>query len=87
VAQAEYAVRELKKIRGLDISLAPYEKSRRVQRIVVQWDEHKLGITGDECERQLLAGASNCPSPQQAQGLVFVFFWAILATRSMSSAA
>ncbi len=75
VAQAEYAVRELKKIRGLEISLAPYEKSRRVQRIVAQWDEQKLGITGDECERQLLAGEPRIALLRnQPQGVVFVFF-------------
>jgi L-seryl-tRNA(Ser) seleniumtransferase len=75
VAQAEYAVRELKKIRGLEISLAPYEKSRRVQRIVVQWDEQKLGITGDECERQLLAGEPRIALLRnKPQGVVFVFF-------------
>lgn len=75
VAQAEYAVREFNKIRGLEISLAPYEKSRRVQRIVVQWDEQKLGITADECERQLLAGEPRIALLRnKPQGLVFVFF-------------
>ncbi|MBI3697877.1 MAG: aminotransferase class V-fold PLP-dependent enzyme [Acidobacteria bacterium] len=75
VEQAEYAVRELKKIRGLEISLAPYEKSRRVQRVVVEWDEQKLGITGDECERQLLAGEPRIAILRnKPQGVVFVFF-------------
>ena len=75
VEQAEYAVRELKKIRGVEISLAPYEKSRRVQRVVVQWDEQKLGITGDECERQLLAAEPRIATLRnKPQGIVFVFF-------------
>jgi L-seryl-tRNA(Ser) seleniumtransferase len=73
--QAEYAVRELKKIRGLEVTLAPYEKSRRAQQIVVQWDEAKLGITGDECERQLLAGEPRIALLRnKPQGVVFVFF-------------
>ncbi len=73
--QAEYLTRELKKVPGIDLSYAPYEKSRHVQRVVVQWDEQKMGLTTEECERQLLAGEPRVAALRhEPQGMTFVFF-------------
>src|SRR5213594_617627 len=43
VEQAEYLIRELKKIPGLELGYTPDIKSHRVQRVLVQWDEQKMG--------------------------------------------
>ncbi|HZT32195.1 MAG TPA: aminotransferase class V-fold PLP-dependent enzyme [Bryobacteraceae bacterium] len=53
-AQAEYLRREFSKIPGLRLSYAPSDRTRKVRRLVVDWDEKAMGITGPECERKLL---------------------------------
>ncbi len=56
VEQSNYLIRELKKIPGVDLSYTPDQKSHRVQRVLVQWDERRIGFTTDEFERKLLEG-------------------------------
>ncbi len=73
--QAEYLARELRKIPGLQISFAPYEKHRRIHRVVVQWDESKLHLTAAEAEHQLLEGNPRIAVLRnQPQGLKFAMF-------------
>jgi uncharacterized pyridoxal phosphate-dependent enzyme len=55
-SQASYLSAELKKIPGLEVSFAPHDRTRRVHRVVVGWDEKALKIDRDECERQLMDG-------------------------------
>ncbi|HWB99679.1 MAG TPA: aminotransferase class V-fold PLP-dependent enzyme [Bryobacteraceae bacterium] len=55
-AQAEYLQRELAKIPGLRLSFAPHDRTRKVHRLVVDWDEKAMGLTGRECEQKLLEG-------------------------------
>jgi D-glucosaminate-6-phosphate ammonia-lyase len=55
-SQAAYLERELKKIPGVQVSYAPHDRTRRVYRVVAEWDERAKGITYDECEAQLLEG-------------------------------
>jgi L-seryl-tRNA(Ser) seleniumtransferase len=75
VEQAEYLTRELKKIPGLELGYTPDVKSHRVQRVLVQWDEQKLGLTTDEFERKLLEGEPRIAALRhQPQGMTFVFF-------------
>jgi len=75
VEQAEYLIRELKKIPGLDLGYTPDVKSHRVQRVLVQWDEQKMGLTTDEFERKLLEGEPRIAALRhQPQGMTFVFF-------------
>jgi len=75
VEQAEYVIRELKKIPGLDLGYTPDGKSHRVQRVLVQWDEQKMGLTTDEFERKLLEGEPRIAALRhQPQGMTFVFF-------------
>jgi L-seryl-tRNA(Ser) seleniumtransferase len=72
---AEYLARELRKISGLQVGFAPYEKHRRIHRVVVQWDESKLGLTADEAERQLLEGNPRIAVLRnRPQGLKFAMF-------------
>jgi L-seryl-tRNA(Ser) seleniumtransferase len=73
--QSEYLARELRKISGLQVSFAPYEKHRRIHRVVAQWDETKLGLTADDAERQLLEGEPRIAVLRnQPQGLKFAMF-------------
>ena len=75
VEQAEYLIRELKKIPGLELGYTPDVKSHRVQRVLVQWDEQKMGLTTDEFERRLLEGEPRIAALRhQPQGMTFVFF-------------
>jgi D-glucosaminate-6-phosphate ammonia-lyase len=55
-SQASYLSTELKKIPGLQVSFAPHDRTRRVHRVVVDWDEKALKIGADECEKQLMNG-------------------------------
>jgi len=73
--QAEYLSRELKKIQGLQISYAPHDRTRRVHRVAVRWDEAALGITTAECERQLLDGEPRIGVLRDGkQGFLFTVF-------------
>jgi L-seryl-tRNA(Ser) seleniumtransferase len=75
--QAEYLARELRKIPGLEVSFAPYEKHRRIHRVVAQWDERAVGLTADEVERRLLEGEPRIAVLRnQPQGLKFALFLA-----------
>ena len=55
-SQASYLSTELKKIPGLEVSFAPHDRTRRVHRVVVEWDEKAQKISCAECERQLMNG-------------------------------
>jgi uncharacterized pyridoxal phosphate-dependent enzyme len=53
--QANYLAAELKKIPGLKVSRAPHDRTRRVHRILVEWDESAFKLTINECEKRLIA--------------------------------
>ena len=74
-AQAEYLTRELKKIPGLEISYSPHDRTRRVHRVEVRWNEQAAGLTTRECEKQLLEGEPRIAVLRaSSQGLQFVLF-------------
>lgn len=73
-AQAKFLSRELKKIPGMQVSYAPHDRTRRVYRLIAQWDEHDAGITGDECERQLMEGDPRIAVLRQRPGVLFTVF-------------
>lgn len=73
--QAAYLSRELKKIPGLQVSFSPHDRTRRVHRVVVGWDERALGLTADQCERQLLEGNPRIAVLRnEPQGFMFTMF-------------
>ena len=75
VEQAEYLIRELRKIPGLDLGYTPDVKTHRVQRVLVQWDEQRMGLTTSEFERKLLEGEPRIAALRhEPQGMTFVFF-------------
>ncbi|MBA3885976.1 MAG: aminotransferase class V-fold PLP-dependent enzyme [Acidobacteria bacterium] len=56
VKQAEYIERELAAVPGLRLQRTPVDRTRNIRRVMVQWDEDALGITGADVDRLLMAG-------------------------------
>ncbi len=54
--QADYLIAQFSKISGLNVERTPFDRTRRVHRVLVQWDEQALGIATRELERQLRDG-------------------------------
>ncbi|MGH9675245.1 MAG: hypothetical protein ACRD44_18900, partial [Bryobacteraceae bacterium] len=54
--QAAYLIEQLKKIRGLQVEKLPFDRTRRVQRVQVTWDESRLGMTTAQLMRALRDG-------------------------------
>jgi seryl-tRNA(Sec) selenium transferase len=73
--QAEFLMRELRKIRGLEVNYLPHDRTRRVYRLWVRWDEQKTRLTSAECEQQLLEGDPRIAVLRNdLQGVVFTVF-------------
>jgi len=73
--QADDLERELKKIRGLRTSRVPFERTRRVHRVALEWDEAELGITTREFKKQLLEGEPRIVvAGNPRQGVEFTVF-------------
>jgi L-seryl-tRNA(Ser) seleniumtransferase len=70
-SQADYLSAELKKIPGLQVSSAPHDRTRRVHRVVVEWDEKALKIDRDACERQLMDGEPRIAVLRRKGALMF----------------
>jgi uncharacterized pyridoxal phosphate-dependent enzyme len=73
-AQAEYLAREFKKILGLQVSFAPHDRTRRVHRLIVDWNEESMRMTRDEMERQLMEGEPRIAVLRQKKALLFTMF-------------
>ncbi len=54
--QAEYLIREFTRIPGLRAEKLPFDRTRRVHRVHVTWDEEKAGLSARDAERQLRDG-------------------------------
>jgi L-seryl-tRNA(Ser) seleniumtransferase len=72
--QANYLAAELKKIPGLQISHAPHDRTRRVHRVLVEWDEGTLKISRSECEKQLMEGDPRIAVLRHHGAVVFTLF-------------
>src|SRR5206468_5213141 len=73
-AQADYLAGELKKIPGLQVSHAPHDRTRRVHRVQVQWDERELKISPNECEKQLMEGDPRIAVLRHHGAVLFTLF-------------
>ena len=75
-AQAAWLESRLGKVRGLHLARAPFERTRKVHRVVVEWDEAELGVTTKQLKQQLLAGEPRIAvagnGPQGIQLTVFM---------------
>ena len=73
--QAEYLASELRRIPGMQVSFAPHDRTRRVHRVLAQWDHSALGLTTAECEKQLLDGEPRIAVlREKPDTLMFVMF-------------
>jgi seryl-tRNA(Sec) selenium transferase len=73
-SQATYLANELKKLPGLQVSFAPHDRTRRVHRVVADWDEQALGISRDECEKQLMDGDPRIAILRHNRAVMFTLF-------------
>ncbi len=74
--QCEYVIRALKKVPGLQLGYMPYERVRKIPRVLLQWDEKAFGLTIRECERQLLEGDPRVAVLRDKQGIFLTMFMA-----------
>jgi L-seryl-tRNA(Ser) seleniumtransferase len=72
--QAEYLRNELTKISGLKASFAPHDRTRRVHRVLVEWDEGAMGLTRKEVDAQLMNGDPRISVYRHKQGIMFTLF-------------
>ena len=72
--QADYLMGEFRKIPGLRVSHAPHDRTRRVHRVMVEWDEHALKISPGECEKQLMEGDPRIAVLRHRGAVVFTLF-------------
>jgi hypothetical protein len=57
------------------MSAPPFERTRRIHRVIVEWDESSLGISADEVEKQLLDGEPRIAiGRNRPQGIEFTVF-------------
>lgn len=73
--QAEYIQSALARIPGVSADIISIDRTRKVRRVAVTWDEKSLGITAAECEKQLWDGEPRVAVLRhQPQGIEFTCF-------------
>lgn len=55
-SQADYLIRQLSSVPGVKAEKTPFDRTRRVHRVLVTWDETKPGKTASAVEKQLRDG-------------------------------
>ena len=74
VKQAEYLERELSGVRGLRIERTPVDRTRKIRRVMVQWEEQALGMTPRDVERLLMEGEPRIAVGRARQGIELTVF-------------
>jgi L-seryl-tRNA(Ser) seleniumtransferase len=75
VRQAEYIERELATVPGLQLQRTPVDRTRKIRRVMVQWDEAALGISAAEVDRRLMDGEPRIAVGRaQPQGIELTVF-------------
>jgi L-seryl-tRNA(Ser) seleniumtransferase len=74
VKQAEYLERELSAVHGLRVQRSPVDRTRNIRRVMVQWDEQTLKITGRDVERLLMEGEPRIAVGRAPQGIELTVF-------------
>jgi D-glucosaminate-6-phosphate ammonia-lyase len=75
VRQAEHLERELSAVSGLKLERTPVDRTRKIRRVMVHWDERALGITAGEVERLLMDGEPRIAVGRvQPQGIELTVF-------------
>jgi uncharacterized pyridoxal phosphate-dependent enzyme len=74
VKQAEYLERELSTVPGLTLERTPVDRTRKIRRVMVQWDEQALGITARDVERLLMEGQPRIAVGRVRRGIELTVF-------------
>jgi len=75
VRQAEYLERELSTVPGLKLERTPVDRTRKIRRVQVHWDEQALRITAGDVERLLMEGEPRIAVGRaQPQGIELTVF-------------
>lgn len=73
--QAEYLRNALSGIRGLTASFTPFDRTRKVRRLRVSWDEQQMGLRAADVERRLWEGNPRIAVQRAREGgLLFTVF-------------
>ena len=71
--QAAYLMDQFRKL-GLTVEKLPFDRTRKVHRVQVSWDEAKLKMTARDVERQLRDGEPRIVTLRASKGLEFTVF-------------
>jgi L-seryl-tRNA(Ser) seleniumtransferase len=75
VRQAEYIERQLSTVPGLRLQRTPVDRTRKIRRVMVRWDEAAMGITAAEVSRRLMDGEPRIAvGGTQPQGIELTVF-------------
>ena len=67
--------RELSAVPGLKLERTPVDRTRKIRRVQVHWDEQALGITAGDVERLLMEGEPRIAVGRaQPQGIELTVF-------------
>ena len=72
--QAAYLIEQLQKIKGLAVEKTPFDRTRRVHRVKVTWDESKLGLTARQVMQELRDGEPRIVVLRSSPGIEFTVF-------------
>jgi L-seryl-tRNA(Ser) seleniumtransferase len=72
--QAAYLVEQLQKIQGLSVDKTPFDRTRRVHRVKVSWDESKLGKNVRQVMQELRDGEPRIVVLRANPGIEFTVF-------------
>lgn len=72
--QAAWLTEHLRKIKGLTVEKAPFDRTRRVHRVEVSWDERTLGITARQVTQALRDGEPRIVVLPANPGIEFTVF-------------
>jgi L-seryl-tRNA(Ser) seleniumtransferase len=72
--QAAYLIEQLQKIKGLTVEKTPFDRTRRVHRVKVTWDEAKLGMNARQVMQELRDGEPRIVVLRANRGIEFTVF-------------
>jgi D-glucosaminate-6-phosphate ammonia-lyase len=72
--QAAFLMEQLQKIEGLTVEKTPFDRTRRVHRVKVMWDESKLRIDSRQVMQQLRDGEPRIVVLRASPGIEFTVF-------------
>jgi uncharacterized pyridoxal phosphate-dependent enzyme len=72
--QAAYLIEQLSKINGVMAEKTPFDRTRRVHRVKVTWDEAKLGMNAGQVMKELRDGDPRIVVLRASPGIEFTVF-------------